>query len=373
MAGIYIHIPFCKQACSYCDFHFSTTFSSYREELIDTLCHELILRKSELHFAPLNSIYFGGGTPSLLTAEELFKILNTIDENFEKNNDCEITLECNPDDINEEKLEQWKNYGINRLSIGVQSFLDQDLKWMNRAHNSTQAENALELVSKSTIPMTLDLIYGLPNTSKEMWIENIKKAILYAPEHISAYCLTIEPKTKLFHQIQKGEIIPCGEDEQANQFDILVNLLNQKGYEQYEISNFAKNNSYAVHNTSYWTGKAYIGIGPSAHSFNGKNERRWNINNNLKYIKSIKENETYFETEKLEPKDRFNELILTGLRTKWGVNLSDLQIHITLSPSFEKTKQQYLSSNHIIENNNFLVLTEKGKLIADRIASDFFE
>ena len=330
------------------------------------------MRKDELPKNQIKSIYFGGGTPSLLTIQELSKILNTVQEHFIIEKNCEITLECNPDDISTNMLKDWKSKGINRLSVGVQSFMDQDLKWMNRAHNAQQAEEALALVKKSSMPMTLDLIYGLPGTNKNDWKNNIQKALSFQPEHISAYCLTIEPKTKLFHQIQKGEIKSCSEEEQAEQFDLLVDFLKQNNYEQYEISNFAKDGCYAGHNSAYWTGQPYLGIGPSAHSFDGRFERKWNVNNNTQYIKGIENDSPFFEKETLSAKDRFNEIILTGLRTKWGVNLETLNNLFPLSKSFLKTKTAYLTSQDLKEENSFLFLTEKGKLIADRIASDLF-
>jgi oxygen-independent coproporphyrinogen-3 oxidase len=372
MSGIYIHIPFCKQACSYCDFHFTTTFEKYRTKLIHALCDEIVMRKNELPEQPLMSIYFGGGTPSLLTIKELSNILTTIKSHFTLHAQCEITLECNPDDISASKAEHWKSEGINRLSIGVQSFMNQDLTWMNRAHDAKEAQKALAIVKKAKIPMTLDLIYGLPGTSITDWRQNIEKAISFQPEHISAYCLTIEPRTKLARQISNGDIEPCSEEDQASQFDLLVTLLRENNYEQYEISNFAKNEFYAIHNTAYWTGKPYLGIGPSAHSFDGEFIRQWNINNNARYIKGIEINDPVIEKEKLSPNDRFNEMILTGLRTKWGVNLASLSDLSPLSKSFLKTKSTYLLSESLIEKGDFLMLTEKGKLIADRIASDLF-
>lgn len=372
MSGIYIHIPFCKQACSYCDFHFTTTFEKYRTHLINALCEEIILRKNEIPESEIKSIYFGGGTPSLLTIQELSQILEAVKENFTINKECEITLECNPDDISEKILKDWKSQGINRLSVGVQSFMDQDLTWMNRAHDAHQAQEALTLVKKASIPMTLDLIYGLPGTSNDDWEQNIEKALAFLPEHISAYCLTIEPKTKLFHKIQKGKITPCSEEEQAEQFDLLVDVLRKNGYEQYEISNFAKEGFYAVHNSAYWTGRPYLGIGPSAHSFDGQFTRQWNINNNSKYIKGIKNKNPFVDQEVLSHEDRFNEMILTGLRTKWGVDLNALNSLVSLPNSFLKTKSDYLDHQDVEEKSGLLLLTEKGKLIADRIASDLF-
>lgn len=372
MAGIYLHIPFCKQACSYCDFHFSTTFSKYRDQLIDAMCLEIERRKEALKQNALTSIYFGGGTPSLLTSKELNKILSAIHTHYTIKPDAEITLEANPDDISAEQLTVWSNNGINRLSIGVQSFMEQDLHWMNRAHTAAQAKKSLNLVSNSGLPFSLDLIYGLPNTSDEEWLKNITEALSYHPVHISAYCLTIEPKTQLSYAVAKGHITPCSEDEQAKQFSLLVDTLEKQEYEQYEISNFARDGHYAIHNSAYWKGKPYIGIGPSAHSFNGTNERRWNIANNSKYIQGINEGENYYETEELSPADQFNELLLTGLRTKWGVHLSDLWAIANLPKEFMRTKAKYIEHGDLVAENDHILLSAKGKLIADRIASDLF-
>jgi oxygen-independent coproporphyrinogen III oxidase len=372
MAGIYIHIPFCKQKCSYCDFHFSTSFSSYRDRMIDALCEEIIIRKDYLSGTNLQSVYFGGGTPSLLTKEELQKIFATIHVHFNLAPDAEVTLEANPDDITENILLAWKEVGINRLSIGVQSFKQEDLDWMNRAHNVNEALNAVDLAKHAGITnITIDLIYGLPNLSNEEWLHHLEKALSMDIDHISAYCLTVEDRTALHTMVKKGQIKPAGEDQQSEQFKLLVDTLTSNGYEQYEISNFAKEKRYAVHNTSYWLGKKYLGIGPSAHSYNGI-ERRWNVSNNTVYLKSLGENENWYEMEILSAKDRWNELILTGLRTKFGVDLNVLKKIATPSIDFYAKIEDFQANGLMSNQEERLVLTLNGRLQADYISSELF-
>lgn len=371
MAGIYIHIPFCKQACSYCDFHFSTTFEKYREEMINAICKEIEVEHGYLNDQLVETIYFGGGTPSLLTGEELSRILNTIKNNFETKNVEEITLEANPDDISPEKLASWKKNGINRLSIGLQSFDQYDLDWMNRAHNANESKAAVQLAHKFGFNTTIDLIYGLPNSSIEKLKRNLETAIELCPGHISAYCLTIEEKTTLKAWVQKGKIKPVDEDEQAEQFNYLVRELASNGYIQYEISNFAKNNAYSKHNSNYWKGIHYLGIGPSAHSFNG-NSRRWNISNNKKYVDLIQSNEKTYEIEKLSSKNQFNEYVMTGLRTIWGINLKKLSELNEINDAFEKELSHHLDEGLIMLEGEVITLTEKGKLQADHIAASLF-
>ncbi len=372
MAGIYIHIPFCKKACTYCDFHFSTTFEKYRRDLIDCLTIELAQRKDYLPSTALESIYFGGGTPSLLSKEELGLILKTITQHYTISPSAEITLEANPDDITKEKCVLWKNAGINRLSIGVQSFFQKDMDWMNRAHTTKDAVNALTLANEFGFSISLDLIYGLPSSTLDELRFNINEALRFQPDHISAYCLTIEEKTVLASWVNKQKITPANDEQQTEQFTELVHTLKNNGYEQYEISNFAKAKKYAVHNSNYWKGKPYLGVGPSAHSFN-TNSRQWNISNNSKYIDAIRNNQNYFELEELSKKDQFNEYLLTGLRTIWGVDLIYLNSIIPLSSSFHKKVNEFVKSQSVIVEGEILKLTEQGKLIADYIASEMFE
>jgi oxygen-independent coproporphyrinogen III oxidase len=371
VAGIYFHIPFCKQACSYCDFHFSTTFEGYRGKLVACLAQELESRQNELNPTIIESIYFGGGTPSLLTSEELSMLMDTVQRNFSIHQQTEITLETNPDDISENKLMKWKAAGINRLSIGVQSFLEEDLKWMNRAHNVEQAHNALSLAKKFGFVISLDLIYGLPGSTSDSWRLNLDKALSYRPEHISAYCLTVEQKTALHQWVKQNKIQVANEEEQSDQFEALVDALKNSGYEQYEISNFCRDGNYAVHNSNYWKSKPYLGIGPSAHSFDGKS-RRWNVANNTAYMKGIETNREYFEQEKLTPTERVNEYILTGLRTKWGVRLEKLQEIRELPSGFWERLNAFVASGDVLVDKHHLSLSEKGKLLADYIASELF-
>lgn len=371
MSGIYIHIPFCKQACSYCDFHFSTTFQPYRTDLISAMVTELESTVSYLNQDRIESIYFGGGTPSLLTGEEIENLLTTIKKLHAVSPNAEITLEANPDDITKEKLQAWKLLGINRLSIGVQSFLPRDLKWMNRAHSPEEAKESIRIAKKLDFQLTLDLMYGLPDASSEEWSENIQQAISFEPEHISAYCLTIEDKTALAKWVQENKIKPPSENIQADQFNLLLEKLTQTGYEQYEISNFAKNGKYAIHNSNYWKGASYLGIGPSAHSFNGT-QRSWNIANNQQYIRGIQQKKNMKTKEELSLKDRFNEKVMTGLRTKWGVDLTELNQLQPIEQSMKNNIVELTEKKLIFIEKDTLYLTQPGKLLADQIAASLF-
>ncbi len=371
MPGIYIHIPFCKQKCTYCDFHFSTTFSSYRKEMIDAILHEITLRKDYLS-EPISTIYFGGGTPSLLTEFELNSILAAINNNFEVLDTVELSLEANPDDITKEQLSIWKKRGINRLSIGLQSFKESDLRWMNRAHTVEEANQCISLAQNAGFQnLTVDLIYGLPDLSLEEWKSHIQQLIDFNVPHISAYCLTVEKNTVLANWVNKGKIKPLSEDVQSEQFLALLELLEVNGYEQYEISNFCKKDAESKHNSNYWKGKHYIGIGPSAHSFNGTS-RSWNIANNTRYIQSINKGVSFFETEILTVQNQFNELLLTGLRTKYGVRLDNLNKIIPLSKQFKYLVDSFQKKNWLVKKENTLFLTKEGKLMADFIASELF-
>ena len=372
MAGIYVHIPFCKKRCSYCDFHFSTTFSSYREKLIAAICSELEIRKTELHDALIETVYFGGGTPSLLTKEELTSIMSTIRNQFQLSDNPEITFEVNPDDATAENLADWKELGINRLSIGLQSFQETDLAWMNRCHSTQQGEMAVRLAqAKGFNNISIDLIYGLPELSNEQWVAHLNQALKLNVQHISSYCLTIEPKTALNHFVASGKLSRPTEDQQSEQFDLLVSTLAHEGFEQYEISNFAKDQKYAKHNSAYWNFSPYLGVGPSAHSFNG-HQRRWNVANNTKYYQQVGKNQDWFELENLTESEKWNEYFLTGLRTKWGILKNNIQEMGGLNPSELTLMDTYLKNEWILEANEYFVLTEKGKLQADGIASSFF-
>jgi oxygen-independent coproporphyrinogen III oxidase len=371
MAGIYIHIPFCKQKCTYCDFHFSTRFHAYREEMIACICKEIQERSNYLNETLLNSIYFGGGTPSLLSEIEIVQILSTIKTKFTLSTSCEITLEANPDDIDEARLTSWKAAGINRLSIGLQSFKESDLQWMNRAHSVEEALKCVDLARKSgIINISIDLIYGLPNLSMEEWKHHIETVLAMEVQHVSAYCLTIEEKTALHHLVKTEEIVPAGEDEQSEQFIYLIERLKAAGFNHYEISNFGLPGYEAVHNSNYWKGAHYLGVGPSAHSFDGKS-RQWNVSNNTLYLKNFETN-AYFEIEHLTLKDRWNELLLTGLRTSYGVKTDQLFAILDPGINYFETLKEFKQNNWLIEADRTLFLTSEGRLKADYIASQFF-
>lgn len=371
MAGIYIHIPFCKQACSYCDFHFSTTFSPYRESLIEAMCQELEKEQDYLKGQSIETIYFGGGTPSLLKEEELTLILDTVYTLFSTADLKEFTFEVNPDDVSIQLLDVLKSAGVSRLSLGVQSFRSEDLEWMNRAHTAKESTAAIELAQQYGFDLTVDLMYGLPNSSAEDWRANIEQLLELGPQHISAYCLTIEDKTALANWIKKGRVSATSEEAQSLQFEMLLNELSSSGYEQYEISNFATKDNYSIHNSNYWRGRHYLGIGPSAHSFNGIS-RRWNVANNRRYIKNISSGECAYTSESLTPKDQFNELIMTGLRTKWGVSLGVLKEHCEIPTSFYRELESFEDYDLVARNGNVIYLTDAGKLQADHISSVLF-
>lgn len=373
MAGIYIHIPFCKQKCSYCDFHFSTTFENYRSDMIEAIINEIEVRKDYLVDQNIETLYFGGGTPSLLTFNELSRIIKKVKTSFPDIQLKEITLEANPDDINKTSLIEWKKGGVNRLSIGLQSLKSDDLKWMNRAHTVEEALKCIPLARRNGFDnLTIDLIYGLPNLTLEDWENAVQWVINQKVPHISAYCLTVEEKTSLHKLVKTNKIKPASEDQQSEQFTLLVNLLQKQGYEQYEVSNFALKGFRSVHNGNYWKGEYYLGIGPSAHSFNGKS-RSWNIANNSKYIQLVKEQkQDWIETEVLSHKDRFNELLLTGLRTTDGLKISQLAEILPFTKEFDQTKSEFIKSGWMIEENGQLKLTKEGLLKADYIASELF-
>ncbi len=372
MAGIYIHIPFCKQKCTYCDFHFSTTFHSYRSRMVKAIGEELHIRKNYLGNQPVETIYFGGGTPSILHPEELDHLLNIIHTGFDTTKLVEITLEANPDDITEARIAAWKNAGINRLSIGIQSFREKDLKWMNRAHTVEEALNCADLAVRNGIDViTVDLIYGLPGLTNEEWVQHIETVVKMGVWHISAYCLTVEEGTALDHLVEKGKIVPASEHLQAEQFLLLVETLEKNGFIQYEISNFCKPGHESRHNSNYWKGVHYLGAGPSAHSYNGVS-RSWNIRNNHAYMAAIESKSTWMETEELSKSDIYNELLLTGLRTAYGVNLPQLNSILSLDNAFYTHVSQLCENGLMVNDNDFIRLTRTGRLQADRIASDLF-
>lgn len=373
MAGIYIHIPFCKKACHYCDFHFSTSLR-FKEEVIEAILKELKEQVTYLDGESIETIYFGGGTPSLLVKEELEEILSQIKAFYNVIDFPEITLEANPDDLSIEKLLELNAVGINRLSIGVQSFFDEHLNWMNRAHTGLESEecikNAIELGFDN---ITLDLIYGMPNLTDRQWSENISKAISLGVGHISAYNLTMEEDTAYAHYVKKGVYKAPSDETGAKHFSFLIENLEKAGYQQYETSNFAKKGEYSKHNSSYWRGKKYLGVGPSAHSFNGFS-RQWNVANNKRYIDALKTKQPYFEIEELTNLDRVNEHLLIGLRTIWGCELNFIKENLDTKNyhTFLKELEHQKKLDMIFQKDNQFYLTTNGKLFADRIASDLF-
>ena len=364
MAGIYIHIPFCKQACHYCNFHFATSLH-YKNDLVAALLKEISLQKEYLEGESVETIYFGGGTPSLCTNQELKSIVETIKSLQRVINDAEITLEANPDDISDKTLAGWKEIGINRLSIGVQSFFEEDLKWMNRAHTAQQAIDTLQLAKKHFDNITIDLIYGTPQLTNEKWEQNVKTAVSLNIPHLSCYALTVENKTPLDKMIRQNKSPDINPDKQSEQFLLLMQWLEEAGYEHYEISNFARPGWRSRHNSSYWQGKKYLGLGPSAHSFNGIS-RQWNISNNNIYIESIKKGIIPLEKEILTETQKLNEYIMTSLRTAGGLNLD-----ITGKEMIDKS-QKFIAAGLMKLENNSLVLTREGKLLADGIAAELF-
>ncbi|MBO9200254.1 MULTISPECIES: radical SAM family heme chaperone HemW [Niastella] len=372
MAGIYIHIPFCRQACHYCNFHFSTTLK-LQNEFVEALLKEIRLQKNYLPPEPVNTIYFGGGTPSLLSQDQLAAILQALHQQFKVAANAEITLEANPDDITEQQLQQWKQLGINRLSIGVQSFFEEDLRWMNRAHTAQQAINNLKLARQYFDNMTMDLIYGGPTLPDDKWQYNVQQAIALGIPHISCYALTVEPGTALASMINKHKTTDVNTEDQARQFVLLMDWLQQAGYEHYEISNFALPGKRSRHNSSYWQGASYLGLGPSAHSFNGES-RQWNIANNALYIKSLNEDKVPFELETLTDTQRLNEYIMTSLRTIEGLDIAWVVARFgeREANQLQRASQPFIDSGKMRFYNNHLQLTNEGKLFADGIAAELF-
>ncbi|GAA3763709.1 radical SAM family heme chaperone HemW [Flavobacterium ginsengiterrae] len=372
MSGIYIHIPFCKQACHYCDFHFSTSMKK-KDEMVLALAKEIAMRKSEFENEIVETIYFGGGTPSVLSSFEINFLIEEVYKNYKVSENPEITLEANPDDLSTERILELSKSPINRLSIGIQSFYEDDLKMMNRAHNSAEAKKCLEEATKYFDNISLDLIYGIPGLTDEMWKQNIQTALDFGIPHISSYALTVEPKTALSKLIQTGKVAEPQDEAASNHFNILVEMLQKNGFIHYELSNFGKENYFSKNNSAYWLGKKYIGIGPSAHSYDGE-KRGWNIANNSLYLKAIQNDELPIETEILTKSDRYNEYIMTGLRTIWGVSLEKIEKEFGIEYlNYLKTQsQKFLNDDLLSIENNILKPTSKGKFLTDGIASDLF-
>jgi len=373
MAGIYLHIPFCKQACYYCNFHFSTSLKS-RNDFVTALLKETELQKEYLSGEDIETIYFGGGTPSLLADDALEQVIEKLFHSFTISSEAEITVEANPDDISPKKIKNWKKAGVNRLSIGVQSFFDEDLRWMNRAHNSSQSIYSIETAIGEGLPnISIDLIYGTPTLPDDHWKRNVEQAISLNIAHLSCYALTIEPNTALKKMIFQKKTQDINPEDQARQFLLLMQWMEKAGFEHYEISNFSLPGKMSRHNTSYWQGKKYLGLGPSAHSYDGLS-RQWNVSNNMLYIRSLEKNELLFEKEILTPVQSLNEYIMTSLRTISGIDLRYVSKKFgeATRQALKENSQKHIRNLRLEDRNSSLVLSMEGKLFADGIAADLF-
>ena len=373
MPGIYLHIPFCKQACHYCNFHFSTSLKQ-KDAVIDAMLRELELRQGYLPERELDSIYFGGGTPSLLDEAELMRFFEAIGRHFTIKPDAEITLEANPDDLSQEKLLALRRTPINRLSIGIQSFFEEDLRFFNRAHDAHEARACLENALAAGFPnLTIDLIYGAPTTTDAHWGKNLELAFSYQIPHISSYALTVEERTALHHFVKTGKVAPVDEEKAARQYEYLMASMRAQGYVHYEISNFARPGYFARHNSSYWKGEPYLGLGPSAHSYDGES-RQWNVANNGRYLQALREGRLdFFEVEHLTPAQRYNEYVMVGLRSIWGVELSKLRaMGAGFEAHFTEYLQPFLRNGQAERRGDTICLTDAGRLLADGIAADLF-
>ena len=375
MAGVYFHIPFCRQACHYCDFHFSTSLK-YRDDMVDALCAEVAMQAAYLpdEDRTVETIYFGGGTPSLLTAADIDRLIAAVSSHFPIHADAEITIEANPDDLDEPYIKALRTTPVNRFSIGIQSFFEEDLRWMNRAHTAAEAGAAIKRVQDAGYAnITADLIYGYPLLTDTKWQSNIGRLVTAGIPHISAYGMTVEPRTALAASIRKGRQVAMDDGQAAAQFGQLMDALVAAGYTHYEISNFARAENFARHNSNYWKGVPYLGIGPSAHSFNGRS-RQWNARNNALYLKAVQQKEIPCETEQLTAADRLNEYIMTALRTIWGLNLDVVETRFGHShrQAVEKALIPFLTDGHVARSESVVTLTRKGKFFADYIAAELF-
>lgn len=372
MSNLYFHYPFCKQACHYCNFHFSTNQKQV-DQLWYSMQRELEIRFDEVK-VPLQSIYFGGGSPSLLPPNKIASLLDRVKAQHSIHDSLEITMEVNPDDVTREYLKEIKQAGVNRLSLGIQSFQEKDLQLMNRAHTVDNALNALEWVSDIFLNFSIDLIYGMPNSTLKEWEENLNKALEFNPPHISTYALTVEEKTALYHQVEKGEVLLVDEDEVKEQYDLMRNRLEELNFINYEFSNFGKEGFFSVNNQNYWNGRPYIGIGPSAHSYDGVSIRSWNVSNNHKYISSIEKGELDREEESLSKKDRYNEYIMTGLRKIEGLSLEYIELTYgkMYADYFEAQVSCHLKERNFFWDGDFLKITPKAKFLTDGLAADLF-
>lgn len=373
MNGIYIHVPFCISKCAYCNF-FSLASESKMNDYVEALKKEIIFRKDYLGVETVKTIYFGGGTPSLLPTKSIEEIINLIRKNFNIDDNPEITLEANPDTINKEKMSLLKQMGVNRISVGIQSFFDDDLQYLGRRHDSRHALQVMEdLKNVNFDKITLDLIYGIPTLTEEKWNKNLDTFFSTGISHLSAYALTVEPKTILGHKIKNGDLQDINEDNTIRHYEILIEKTKEQGFEHYEISNFAKENCRSQHNSIYWTDEKYLGLGPSAHSYD-KTSRQWNVSNLTEYIKLAGNSDNCFEKEILSKEDKYNEYVMTSLRTSWGCDINKIESDygISYKNHFLKNIKKYLDSQVMHENNTSFILTDEGMLFADGIASNLF-
>jgi oxygen-independent coproporphyrinogen-3 oxidase len=370
MSGIYIHIPYCTKACNYCDFHFSASLRT-KEQVIDSICYEAEIQKDYLSGSTIDTIYFGGGTPSVLTIPEIDRIFSSLYKFYPVSNDAELTFEANPDDLTMEYLKGLKFMGINRLSIGIQSFCDADLKWMNRRHNAEEALHSVKMSQDIGFSnLNLDLIYGLPCSSSKIWEQNLNIFYSLSVPHLSAYHLTIEPKTILGVWKNKGKVAEIDEDESLRQYELLLESTDKHGYLNYEISNFCRDGHFSRHNLNYWNQGLYLGLGPSAHSYNGTS-RQWNISVNQEYVNKIADDRVCFEKEELSLYDRFNDYLLTHLRTMWGIDFSEIREQFgEMLYNYVYGEQKQFIRNGLLENDGAKAhLTKKGKFVANTVIS----
>lgn len=372
MAGIYFHFPFCRQACHYCNFHFSTQLK-FQEEMLDAFEREIQLRGEELP-SNLESIYFGGGSPSLLPPKSIERLINGVYSSVKLGEKIEITVEVNPDDVSYEYLKGLKSVGVNRLSIGIQSFFDTELELMNRIHNVDQGIDSIEWTAQLFNNFSVDLIYGIPSSDLSTWKTNLNRVLTYTPPHLSTYALTVEAKTVLAHQVKNYEVELLDEQLVKSQYDWMVKRLEEANYENYEFSNFSKPGFNSINNSNYWKGKAYVGIGPAAHSFDGKRKRSWNLSNNIKYMESIKEGVLPSQYENLKLHEVFNEYLMTGLRTSWGVSLEKINQSFGshYSQYLEKQVENHLAEQRLYWDGDTLRVSKSAKFLSDGIASDLF-
>ena len=379
MPGLYFHVPFCRQACSYCNFHFSTARQGH-DEMVEAMARELETRASEMPAGPWSSVYLGGGTPSLLTAGQVERLLAVAASTRGIAAGAEVTLEANPDDLDGTRVEAFAKTPVNRLSIGVQSFREGDLVYMRRAHDARQAIASVARAREAGFDeLTIDLIYGTPGLDDAAWLANLRRAVALGVPHISAYALTVEPKTALAHDIRAGRSLPVDEEQAARQMELLVDTLGAAGYEHYEVSNFALPGHRARHNSSYWKGEAYLGIGPSAHSFDGSRTRSWNVAHNARYLRAIEAGDSPLARETLTADERYNELLLTGLRTSWGVSLGDLAalgheatFRRDAGPLIASGLLERIGSESEGSEGEAFRLTRAGRMRADGITAELF-